>query len=314
MRLAGAHPPRAVRQRSRRQGTKPWRPEEAAVAAGNRRDVERALLRPASLDGPAVARLQRSAGNQAVARLLQQPVVQRFDIASLAEGLGTLLKIGPSAYGILTDVAAGVSPSHAVVRQLLKAGLSEEDATDLLFYARHPAQIGHKLGPGDEKLIAEWRSIRSSVVRPLVKKVEAERRSAGEPPASFAGFTIDLSHAEKFDGEVLVDEPGWERTKGECATGVQYVFYKGGAPLGKTSTWRQGAKVRGNNIPPGTAIASFRNGKYANDHAAILIKETAQGLEVWDQWKGKAWGKRVLRFAKGEDRSNNGNMFYVIEH
>lgn len=310
MRLAGAHPPRAVRQRSGCHGTNLRRPEQAAAS---RQDVERALLASTTLDPPTVVRLQRSAGNQAVARLLQQPVVQRFDIGALAEGLGTVLKV-PFAFSILADVATGVSPSDAVVRQLLKAGVSAEDATDLLFYARHPALIGHRLGPGDEKLIAEWKSIRSSVVLPLLKKVEAEKRSAGEPPPSFAGFTIDLSHAEKYEGETLADEPGWERTKGECATGVQYVFAKAGNPLGKTSTWRQGTKVRGNNIPAGTAIASFRNGKYANDHAAILIKETTQGLEVWDQWKGKAWGSRVLKFSKGQDRSNNGNMFYVVEH
>lgn len=131
-----------------------------------------------------------------------------------------------------------------------------------------------------------------------------------------SGLTIDLAHAEKFDGQTLADEPGWKTNKGECATGIQYVFYKAGKPLGKTSTWKQGPKVRGNKIPPGTAIASFRNGKYSNDHAAILIRETKQGLEVWDQFNhpAKAWSRRTLKFSKNKDRSNNGNMFYVIQH
>jgi hypothetical protein len=130
-----------------------------------------------------------------------------------------------------------------------------------------------------------------------------------------SGFTVDLLHATSFNGKVLSDEKGWKENKGQCASGIQYVFYKAGNPLGKTSTWKQGVKVRGNNVPAGTAIASFRNGKYSDDHAAILIKETAIGLEVWDQYKTppKPWGTRTLRFTKDKnDYSNNGDLFYVI--
>ena len=129
------------------------------------------------------------------------------------------------------------------------------------------------------------------------------------------GTAVSLAHAATFEGKVLSDDEGWNKYKGECATGVQYVFYKAGKPLGLTTGWKQGVKVRGNNIPPGTAIASFRNGKYAQDHAAVLIRETKEGLEVWDQFNHppKAWGKRVLRFSKdANDRSNNGDLFYVI--
>jgi len=129
------------------------------------------------------------------------------------------------------------------------------------------------------------------------------------------GFTVPLVHAELFKGKVLADEEGWKKNKGECATGVQYVFYKNGNPLGLTPTWKQGKKVRGGNVAPGTAIASFRNGKYARDHAAILIRETKTGLEVWDQFNNppKAWGKRTLAFTNDmKDYSNNGNLFYVI--
>ena len=148
-----------------------------------------------------------------------------------------------------------------------------------------------------------------------VQRQEAGSGS-GSAGASSAGSSVSLAHAAKFDGKVLIDKPGWRKNKGECATGVQYVFYEAGTPLGLTSTWKQGIKVRGNKVPPGTAIASFRNGKFAQDHAAIFIRETADGLEVWDQFNhpSKPWGKRVLRFSKDNDRSNNGNLFYVIEH
>jgi hypothetical protein len=133
-------------------------------------------------------------------------------------------------------------------------------------------------------------------------------------PPQFNGFTVSLSDAEKFDGKVLSDDEGWNKNKGECATGIQYVFYKAGTPLGLTSTWRQGIQVKGNKIPAGTAIATFKNGKYANYHAAIFIRETKDGLEVWDQFNTppKPWGKRTLYFKKNNDHSNNGNLFYVI--
>jgi hypothetical protein len=128
------------------------------------------------------------------------------------------------------------------------------------------------------------------------------------------GFSIDLAKAAKYEKQVLSDEPGWKKYKGECAAGVQYVFAKAGNPLGKTSSWKQGIQVKGNNVPPGTAIASFRNGKYSQDHAAILVRETKAGLEVWDQFNrpAKPWGKRTLFFKKNSDRSNNGNLMYVI--
>ena len=108
-----------------------------------------------------------------------------------------------------------------------------------------------------------------------------QRQGAGSgsgSSASSAGTAVSLAHAEKFDGQVLVDKPGWRRNKGECATGVQYVFYKAGKPLGLTSTWRQGIKVRGNKVPAGTATASFRNGKFAQNHAALFIQKPREAL------------------------------------
>lgn len=125
---------------------------------------------------------------------------------------------------------------------------------------------------------------------------------------------VSLSHASKFDGKVLSDDEGWNQYKGECAAGVQYVFYKAGKPLGKTVYWRQGIQVKGNNVPAGTAIASFQNGMWAKDHAAIFIKETKSWLDVWDQYNrpSKPWGRRTLWFRNDNDRSNNGNLFFVI--
>jgi hypothetical protein len=131
-------------------------------------------------------------------------------------------------------------------------------------------------------------------------------------PGGESGTAVDLDHAAKYKGRRL----GVGENQGECATGVQVVFIEAGKPLGFVRTWKQGKKVRGNKIKPGTGIATFRNGKYRNDHAAILIEERANGLWVWDQFNNprKPWGKRLLPFnAPKNDRSNNGNLFYTIE-
>lgn len=154
-------------------------------------------------------------------------------------------------------------------------------------------------------------------VIPATVQRQPSSGSGGTTGAVASGSSVSLSHAASFDGKVLSDAPGWKENKGQCATGVQWVFYKAGKPLGKTATWKQGPKVRGNNIPPGTAIASFRNGKFANDHAAILISEEPDGLWVRDQFTTppKPWGKRFLKFTKDKkDLSNNGDLFYVIVH
>ena len=65
---------------------------------------------------------------------------------------------------------------------------------------------------------------------------------------------------------------------------------------------------------PGTAIASFRNGKYADDHAAIYIGQDNTGIQVWDQWSGQSWHKRTLRknYSGNKPRSNKADCFNVI--
>lgn len=126
----------------------------------------------------------------------------------------------------------------------------------------------------------------------------------------------DLNICKSFMGERLSNEAGWNQYIGECATGVQYVCHKSNNPVGRTTTWKEGLKVRGNNIPAGTAIASFRNGVYADDHTAILIAEKPEGLEVWEQFNNpqKPWGTRTLRFkySGSHPYSNDGNRFSVI--
>jgi hypothetical protein len=126
-------------------------------------------------------------------------------------------------------------------------------------------------------------------------------------------FRAPLKVIKKFEGQSLGPAG---KLNGECAAGVQWALRKNGVMIGLTKTWRQGRKVRGNNISPGTAIASFRDGSYQNDHAAIFVSQDANGITVYDQFNHpkKNWGKRVLSFGKADsgDYSNDGEYFYTV--
>lgn len=109
---------------------------------------------------------------------------------------------------------------------------------------------------------------------------------------------------------------------GECAGLVQWH-----TKAGKTDTWREGIKVRGNGdkIKKGTAVATFVDGKYPNEphgnHAALYISQDGAGVWVMDQWSTKpSISKRRMLF-KGKnsdgtykDPSNNGDALSVIVH
>lgn len=105
----------------------------------------------------------------------------------------------------------------------------------------------------------------------------------------------------------------------ECVEFVQQVT---GAP--QTTTWTKGKKVseaKMGDITRGTAIATFDSkGKYPSDglgkHAAIYLSHDAQKIVVLDQWNNQGEVKeRPIRFnrPKGTSRSNDGDLFYVIE-
>ena len=91
-----------------------------------------------------------------------------------------------------------------------------------------------------------------------------------------------------------------------------------------TTHWKPGTNVSRavpGSIVPGTAIATFVNGKYPTDrlgkHAAIYLSHDKNSIQVLDQWneQGKV-EKRQIRFNNnrpGATRSDEGNWFYVIE-
>jgi hypothetical protein len=102
---------------------------------------------------------------------------------------------------------------------------------------------------------------------------------------------------------------------GQCMRHVQVV-----ADVTHSSTLRQGVKVRGNSVEPGTVIGTFdANGCYANaedgsSHVAIFVEETPEGLVVVDQWVGQPVHERTIRFKGGEGLAcDDGDQFYVVE-
>jgi hypothetical protein len=100
---------------------------------------------------------------------------------------------------------------------------------------------------------------------------------------------------------------------GHCVAFVKEVF---GAP--PTASWLEGQRVRGADLPAGTPIATFQEGRYwnktdGNSHAAIYLSQDAGGIRVIDQWKGRPVGERTIRFRSGETTANNdGDAYSVI--
>jgi len=168
---------------------------------------------------------------------------------------------------------------------------------------------------GDKIVMEELRKLEEFAARQATstpRKQPSLKTPAYEPPRNY-GIVIGLQYAERYYEEARKSNPH-PNVGGECAAGVQHVFATADKPLGHSSKWCPGIKVRGNNVKPGTAIASFRNGKYRQDHAAIFIRELENGLLVWDQFKTRRWNMRILKFDQSRrPYSNNGNFFYTIE-
>lgn len=113
---------------------------------------------------------------------------------------------------------------------------------------------------------------------------------------------------------------------GSCAVLVQKLTP--GLQGVHTTAWRAGARVLDTKgLAPGTAIATFENGRYpARDdkkHAAFFLAYGGAGFYVVDQWAGdkrRAFvGERYIRPAPPARNgtvtspSNSSGSYYVIE-
>lgn len=123
-----------------------------------------------------------------------------------------------------------------------------------------------------------------------------------------------------------------EYLKKSVGSGQCVAFVQAAAQTGHTSGWKNGERVQGADLTPGTAIATFSaNGMCENDtkgksHAAIYLGQDANGVKVYDQWmyvetdadgkktkKARAVDERTIRFAPHKKAVNDGRNYYVIE-
>jgi hypothetical protein len=100
--------------------------------------------------------------------------------------------------------------------------------------------------------------------------------------------TFTCSNPEKYLDQVVGD--------GQC---VSFVQAAAGAP--GTTSWRAGPRVRGRDIPKGTAIAIFSPGgryhnRYDGYHAAIYDGQDETGIWVYDQWPGQPVHRCYIEF------------------
>lgn len=120
------------------------------------------------------------------------------------------------------------------------------------------------------------------------------------------------------DVEAIVTSNSSLVSTGSCAALVQHY-----SRVGRTSNWKEGARVRGTTVQRGTAIATFVDGEYPNkasgNHAAFYISQDMRGIWVVDQWESLPKPhKRHIRFngtnADGsyKDPSNNGDALSII--
>ncbi len=88
------------------------------------------------------------------------------------------------------------------------------------------------------------------------------------------------------------------------------------AKLPDSPQWSQGQQVWGNNLPPGTAIATFdQNGRYPSEigwNSAILIRYTSNGIWIYDQWLGHPATPDGRFIGLTGGRPNNATAYSVI--
>jgi hypothetical protein len=113
-------------------------------------------------------------------------------------------------------------------------------------------------------------------------------------------------------------------------TGQCVALVERAANIPSTKFWRRGIKVRGATLAVGTIIATFDpDGRYGNhtdgrSHAAIYMGQTAEGINVIDQWVIVRNQVRIPHFAsmrlirwKGHRQNveavDDGDDFYVVQ-
>ena len=107
--------------------------------------------------------------------------------------------------------------------------------------------------------------------------------------------------------------PSAPKPYGESDECVSLTKMFSGAPC--TLCWREGPKVMGNtNIPPGTAIATFENGRYPqhgkNRNSGIYLGQSGKNIYIIDQWPTHTAQRRPID--PGGAPQNDANSYSVV--
>lgn len=114
--------------------------------------------------------------------------------------------------------------------------------------------------------------------------------------------------ASGYDGQI-----GQAIGSGECVALAQ-----ADSNVGLTKTWTPGEQAQGNDLAPGTVIATFGDdGTYTNtpgqSHTAIYLRQDADGIWVEDQWQGQAAHVRHIDWTT-TNAYEEGSKYYVVSH
>ena len=134
---------------------------------------------------------------------------------------------------------------------------------------------------------------------------------------SALALSVSPAYANSVRNMLASRNPGSYRRTLICdGHGATLVNQCAGAP--PLSLWKGGTPVKGNDIRPGTAIATFDgNGYYqdssASGHTAIYDSQDQRGIWVWDQRAGQPVQRRYIRFKNGiGSPGNDGDAYSVI--
>ena len=127
-----------------------------------------------------------------------------------------------------------------------------------------------------------------------------------------------VNRPEHSDTYVAADPEGYVKAGKAVGSGQCVALVQAATNAPHTSLWTEGPAVWGNtNIPVGTAIATFIDGKYPSkphgNHAAIYMGQDATGIQVIDQWLGQKPHKRTIRINNSSSNIvNHADAYSVI--
>lgn len=148
---------------------------------------------------------------------------------------------------------------------------------------------------------AESDSFHDSASEPLSEQVYEGLLPTPEQPIAFAAIKN-------------------EKGRAEC---VQLLKALMDAP--RTLLWKEGRKLKTSwdEVEPGTAIATFKKGRYpqqgrkrGSKHAAIFLRASEAGIFVFDQFAGRAEAtERFIPWHHPRDKSpsNNGAAYSTVK-